>query len=132
MPSITKEQYVKWNSKAQNGWNLDVQEYVVWGEKCLVKRVPINDKEHIEYKLTWQEDSKPIINQYGENTYTIGSNTYMPVLHVNKWKESNSTKGIYIMVGTGDSKVLGKAQDRKNFNLLCKLSKELDKECVGE
>lgn len=65
MAKITREQYNKWNAQAQNGFRLDLQYYVVWGEKTLVKSIKQTDGTIIQFKLWYIPEYKTKVNEWG-------------------------------------------------------------------
>ena len=52
MPSITRNQIIAANEKMGNGFALDVQYYVVWGEKRCVKHINLDEKHVLEAEIT--------------------------------------------------------------------------------
>ena len=118
MPKLTKEKYEEWSAKAPMGWSIDIEDYVLYGDKNLVKRVLVKEGQHIQYKLTWKEKLETKVSPYGCK-YTIGTNTYAPTLYVDKLTES-TTKGIYYVTTILET-TLGEAQPKKSFSALCKL-----------
>lgn len=106
---ITREQYNKWNAEARKYGNFqfDVERYVIWGEKQLVKDVPVANGEYIRFVIGYYEKR--------ENWRTIG---YVPMLNVDRLVPTDS--GCY-RVHRVDAKELGELVTKKNYNALCKL-----------
>ena len=56
MAKLTREQYNKWNAQAKNGFQLDLQYYLIWSEKTLIKDVQQEDGSIIRFKLWYMPE----------------------------------------------------------------------------
>ena len=56
MAKVTKEQYEKWNGQLENGWFLDLQRLVIWGEKDIRITDKISDTEYVDYTVSFWEN----------------------------------------------------------------------------
>ena len=106
MVKITKEQIDTINRQCANGWELDVQYYLFYGEKVLVKQIKLDSQNYLEFSLRYNYK-----NQVS--------------LHISKFyrKENEifaSTSGL------GKSRILDTVSvKRKNVNRLIKFTRNL-------
>ena len=132
MPSITRDQFTKWNKDCKNGFVLDVQRYVVWGEKNLHKYIG-NDEYKIEVTLYYRNDYDEKTSPYGQK-YLVPNGKYLPILEVKKLKKLNDSD-MWTTVGDDNwfdlSSKYGK-QDRKNLSVLKKATEYVTEDCLHE
>ena len=123
MPSITREQIVKWNAKANNGFLFNHRHYVIFNEKELTKHVQLEDGRIIEFTINYHEDYRTRTTTTG---YDINESTgyYVPYLDVTVWRPTSS--GMYTSGGWARSHPVGKNEKKKNYAALCKISAEID------
>lgn len=124
MPSLTREQFEKWNSKAKNGFQFDVQEYVCWGNKSLVRHENLSDGKIAEFKI-WFEDEYEVKNYDKGGTWNVLTGKHIPTLVMNILHPS-STEGVYRVQSFGKGVKLYDAVPRTNYSMLCKLSQDVD------
>ena len=53
MANITQEQVNRINNKCKNDWHLDIQYYLNWSEKILIKRINLDADSYLEYTLSY-------------------------------------------------------------------------------
>lgn len=117
---VTKLQYDKWNNQLENGWRLDLQDLVVWGEKRIKLFETHSETKKTEYQLSYQE-------VWEEHTFT---GFYDIKLTKREWTKSDNTD-CYMTQGLGCSKtIVKKASDKKVYKNLVQLSKDLSLEDV--
>lgn len=119
MPSITKDQFNRWNAKAQGGFGFAMKFYVLWGEKTLRRTDKLQNGNLLEFRLYFREEIVMKSSLYG-NQYSVATGRQIPVLNVSEWEPS--TNDMYVSHGLGEEIDLGPAVDKKQYDLLCKLS----------
>lgn len=120
MAKVTKEQYKKWNEQLENGWFLDLQRLVIWGEKDIRITDKISDTEYVDYTVSFWENYE---NHRSTGTFDIK-------LTKREWKKSENTE-CYVSTGLGCSKLLVKdASTKKLYKLLVEISKNFTLEDV--
>ena len=65
MAKLTREQYNKWNAQAQNGFMLDLQYFLIWGEKTLIKGIEQENGAIIRFKLSYIDEFETRTNEHG-------------------------------------------------------------------
>lgn len=113
MPKLTREQAVKWDKQLSGGYHLDIQKYVVWGEKTASLKVELGPDKILEANLSYQEER---VNHH----YT---GRQKPCLHLAIWNVNRET-GMGVSHGMGAFIDVGEIQDKKNWKELCRLSGE--------
>ena len=112
MAKITKQQIENINKKCMNDWRLDIQYYLYYSEKTLIKQIKLNDENYLEFTLRYNYK-----NQIS--------------LHISKFHHK---KGDYFASseGLGKSTILNGTQaTRKNINNLIEFTNRLtDDECM--
>ena len=89
--SITWEQVRKINAKMSNGWELDLNYYLMHGEKTAVLQIPQDDGGYIQGKI------------YIDNVYNWRPNSYNGIvlkINVSRWYKGH-TDGVYTSHGLG-------------------------------
>ena len=124
MPSITKEQFDKWNAKATNGFSFDLKQYVVWGEKTLIKHVNLLEGKIAEFRIWYRNEFKRVTNQWG-CSYNVETGGKIPTLEVNILIPSG-TEGVYRVHSFKSNIVLGDVEKKNNYNVLCKLANNVN------
>lgn len=120
---VTREQYNKWNAQAKNGFTLDCECLVVWGEKTLRYKRETPSGVIIELTINYYPEYERVTNEYG-SSYNRETGKFLPSLTVRHW--TPTTTGFYSSSGLPSHEVIGEAQDKKKYNILCKLSGEID------
>ena len=123
MAKITKDQYTKWSAQAKNGFSLDLQHYVIWSEKTLTKRIKMADGDAMEFKIEYMREYEQKTNEWG-NKWSVETGRYIPTLTVTRWHPTGT--GCYSSGGYEEQKPLGEPEQTKKYNVLCKLSGEID------
>ena len=119
MASITRDQIKKINSGCANGFELDIQHAILWGEKQLEKDIFVNDNTKITFTLYYARDYK--------------NNSYTPALKADKWIKSNISENVWSSYSTGkkiDIKPDPESVKRRNINILQKLTNNLNDELL--
>lgn len=113
MARITAKQITSVNSKCSNGWVMNVLYYSSFGEKTLIKRITLDEKNFLEFTLSYNSD-----NQIS--------------LRISKYShEPNET--FAVSTGLGKSVILDETQaKRKSVNNLIAFTEELTDEKLFE
>lgn len=123
MAKITREQYNKWNAQANNGFSLDLQYFVIWNEKTLTKKIKLESGNVIEFKIEYHKEFETKTNSYGCK-WNVETGRYIPMLNITVWHPT--TSGCYASNGWAKSERIGEVQNTKKYNVLCKLSAEIN------
>lgn len=123
MATLTREQYKKWNSQAQNGFKLDIEYYVSYGEKTLVKYIKQADGTIIQFKLWYIPEYETVTNEYGCR-WNVRTGKQIPMLEIDKLIPSSS--GCYIVSPIKDNIQMAAAEKTMKYATLCKISATLD------
>lgn len=119
MATITKEQAMKRQAQAPEGWAYDWKHYVMWGEHQLTRRLEQKDGSVIKATVAWRENYTQHTNEYG-CSWRTPSGTHSPELHVSRWVESR-TPGIWESFGLGKGeRMSAEEHPRKVYKDLCK------------
>lgn len=123
MAKVTREQIIKWNGQAKNGFGLDVQYFIIWNEKTLTKKIEMENGDVVEFKIEYNKEFETKTNSYGCR-WNVETGRYIPMLYITLWKPSNS--GCYHSGGFDKSEILGEPEKSKKYSTLCKLSGIVD------
>ena len=126
MPSITREQFNKWNSKATNGFQFDVKEYVCWGNKGLIRHENLSDGKIGEFRIGYRNEYVTKTNEWG-CSWNVETGNKIPCLDVNIL-HPGSVEGIYRVEFFKSNIPIGDVQSKSNYNVLCKLASTVDVE----
>ena len=115
MPTITREQIIRRQSQAPDGWTYDYKHFVIWGDNQLIRNIDQEDGSVLRATVYfWKE---------GQKLYGIK-------LSVRRWVEtstpdvwSSSECGKYIRIGT-------EPFTRKNYKDLCKHAARVTDELI--
>ncbi len=106
MPKITEKQISNINKQCRNNWELDVQYFLFYGEKTLVKQISLDNQNYLEFTLRFNHK-----NQVS--------------LHISKFYHKEN-ENYASTSGLGKSKILDTAVvKRKNANKLIEFTKML-------
>lgn len=106
MPKITEKQISNINKQCRNNWELDVQYFLFYGEKTLVKQIALDNQNYLEFTLHFNHK-----NQVS--------------LHISKFYHKEN-ENYASTSGLGKSKILDTAVvKRKNANKLIEFTKML-------
>lgn len=115
---VTKEQYNKWNGQLSNGWVLDLERLVVWGEKDIKLKEQISENEILEFSLYYTE----VFENYRYTGF------YDIKLTKRIWKKSENSE-CWTTSGLGCQKIIAKkVSNKKLYKNLVELSKDISLE----
>ena len=97
---ITTEQIQKLEEGCGNGFKLDIQNYLIWKEKQLIKYIDIEENQVLKAEIDYQKDESGQVQTVLLSELKKDKNGYL----------SSDCKTQYIS--------LGEPQKRKNFKLL--------------
>lgn len=123
MAKLTKEQVKRWNSKLQNGFRFDIYHFMNWGEKQIVKKIPLEDGKILEAQILYR-------HVLGADRFS-DTGKVEPILHLQIW-EPGSTDGMMCSHGTGVYIQVGSEQDKRKYSELEKLSASFTTEKIME
>ena len=104
---ITTEQIQKLEEGCGNGFKLDIQNYLIWKEKQLVKYIDIEENQVLKAEIDYQKDESGQV----------------PTLALSVWKKE--TSGCLYSNCKTQYITLGEPQKRKNFKLLKEYSNKI-------
>lgn len=109
MGKITKQEILKINNKCFNNWSLDVEYFIYYNEKTLIKQIQIDKENYLEFALRYNYNKKIS-------------------LHISKFYHKKN-ENYASTSGLGKSKVLDETPAKtKNVNKLIELTKILNDE----
>lgn len=122
MASITREKAIKWDTEAKKygSFRFDIEYYVLWSEKALIKNIKHEDGTYTQHKIRYA-------SEYVRENGTI-TEVHKPVHIVNTLYPLES--GCYRVIQES-SEVIGKTVTKKNYTNLCKLSATINLEEVA-
>lgn len=123
MAKLTKDQVERWNSKLQNGFQFDIYHFMNWGEKQIVKKIPLEDDKILEAQILYRR-------VLGADRFS-DTGKVEPVLHLQVW-EPGGTEGMMCSHGTGVYVQVGDEQDKRKYGELEKLSANFTTEKIME
>jgi len=128
MATITRDKIIKINEGSKNGFKLDIQYYVIWGEYKLAKLQQLDgvNKYH-NFRLGYREHIERKTNEFG-CSYPVYTGTYDIVLNYNTSIEQNN---MLITEGLGKDKILATGLTRKTIKDLQKITEMLTDEFLG-
>ena len=124
MAKLTREQYNKWNAQAKNGFQLDLQYFLIWGEKTLIKDVKQEDGSIIRFKLWYIPEYETTTNELGCK-WNVKTGRQIPMMRIDKLVPGN-TEGIYTVHTVRDGKPMGEPEKTLKYATLCKISGEVN------
>lgn len=109
MGKITKQEILKINNNCFNNWSLDVEYFIYYNEKTLIKQIQIDEENYLEFALRYNYNKKIS-------------------LHISKFYHKKN-ENYASTSGLGKSKVLDETPAKtKNVNKLIELTKILNDE----
>ena len=128
MATITKEQVLKLQAQAPEGWRFDWKYYVIHGEKTLIRLIKRDDTHYTEARIDYRENYKTITNSYGCR-YNQRTGTNYISMNVSNWTvDANGTGHSY---GLGHFENLDNGEHpRKNYKDLCKIAATVTDETI--
>lgn len=120
MATITREQFEKWNAQAKNGFKLDLQYYLCFSEKTLIKDIPQANGDIIQFKLWYLPEYETKTNEYGCR-WNVRTGRQIPMMRIEKLLKT-STEGSYQVVTIKDDRPMGEPEKTLKYSTLCKIS----------
>lgn len=109
MGKITKQEILKINNKCFNNWSLDVEFFIYYNQKTLIKQIQIDEENYLEFALRYNYNKKIS-------------------LHISKFYHKKN-ENYASTSGLGKSKVLDETPAKtRNVNKLIELTKILNDE----
>ena len=129
MPSITKEQALKRQSQAPDGWKYDWKYYVVWDENSLYRRIWTDETHFVEARVEFRQNYNYLPSYNGRSTCRVEAGHYHIALHVATWTvDANGTATSH---GLGHWLNLDNGQyTRRNYKDICKIAADLTDEMI--
>lgn len=128
MAKITREQFKKWDSQAQNGFCFDLQWFLIWNEKQLIKSIKQPDNTIIQFVLTYNKEYETKTNKHGCR-WNVDTGRKIPVMRIDKLVPSPSgAEGVYIVNTIKDYTFIGEPEKTMKYSTLCKISGTIDTE----
>lgn len=124
MAKLTREQYNKWNAQAKNGFTLDLEYFLNWGEKTLIKDVPMDGGGYMRFKLWYTPEYETITNQYGCK-WNKRTGRHLPMMRIERLRPC-STEGMYQVLTVKDDTQMGEAEKAMKYATLCKISETIN------
>lgn len=124
MGKLTREQYNKWNAQAKNGFQLDLQYFLIWGEKTLIKDIKQESGCIIRFKLYYMPEYETVTNEYGCK-WNERTGRQIPMMKIDKLIPGN-TKGVYVVHSIRYDIPMGEAEKTMKYATLCKISGEVN------
>ena len=123
MPSITFEQIRKINGKTGNGFTLDVEHYVTWGDKQFIKDIALDEKHVLRAEITFATEFENLPN-YRRREW------HVPVIWLQYFTKLDG--GMMGGVGFGYKEPLGERMERKMSAVLQKHTHAVSDEKIME
>lgn len=124
MARLTREKYNKWNEQAKNGFQFDIQYYVMWSEKTLIKNVPQEDGSIIQFKLWYIPEYETKTNDFGCK-WNVKTGRQIPMMRIERLVPGN-TEGVYLVHTVRDDRPMGEPEKTLKYSTLCKISGEVN------
>lgn len=122
--NVTREQIIKANAGLPDGWKVDAQHWIVWGEKrAEYKKEVENDVIYsvcLDYTAERDADGW---RQTGRQLVTLTVNKYIPV-------GDPSNDVVMYNYTTKRTETVGEAQSKKMFKYIQKIAAEIDAEKI--
>ena len=120
MATCTKEQWTRWNAKLSNGFQMDLQRFLVWNEKEATKSIHLPDGNVLKAVIGWDSVLEPI-KPGSTLKRPVG---VVPTLHLSIWTPS-STEGVWCSSGLGyTAQISGDVRTKKSWNEIVKLTSD--------
>ena len=126
MAKFTREQLNKWNSQAGNGFKIDVQRLLFWGDKDLEyigeERA---DRTHFEITLSYVDEKEGegwMAKSTGRQLLKLDVKRMIPAISNNPKEEVKMYEvdfGVY-------SEIIGEPQNKKMYSYMAKMSHKID------
>lgn len=112
MAKISKEQIASINRQCANGWKLDVQYYLFYGEKTLIKQVNLDDENYLEFALRYNYKNQVSLyiskfyHKENENFATTSGLGKSRVLDTVSFKRKSANRLIEFTKGLTDNELI--------------------------
>ncbi len=126
MAKLTREQYNKWNAQAKNGFHLDLEYFLTWNEKTLIKDIAQEGGGYIRFKLYYMPEYETITNEWGCK-YNRRTGRQVPTMRIERLKPCR-TEGMYQVLTLKDDVQMGEPEKTMKYSTLCKISGEINTE----
>lgn len=120
MATITREQFEKWNAQAKNGFKLDLQYYLCYSEKTLIKDISQANGDIIRFNLWYLPEYETKTNEYG-CSWNFKTGRQIPMMRIEKLLKTG-TEGCYQVVTIKDDRPMGEPEKNMKYSTLCKIS----------
>lgn len=128
MAKITREQFNKWDAQAKNDFHFDLQWFLIWNEKQLIKSIKQPDNTIIQFVLTYNKEVETKTNEHGCK-WNVDTGRKVPVMRIDKLIPSPSgVEGVYIVNTIKDYTPAGEPEKTMKYSTLCKISGTIDTE----
>ena len=124
MAKITREQLNRWNGQAKNGFHLDLEYFLNWGEKTLIKDVKQECGGYIRFKLYYMPEYETKTNEYGCK-WNVKTGKQIPMLRIERLNPLQ-TEGMYQVLTVKDDVQMGEPEKTMKYSTLCKISGKID------
>lgn len=123
MPSITFEQVEKINAKAGNGFTLDLQHYLTWGDKQFIKDIALDEKHVLRAEITFVAEFEKLPD-YRRKEW------HVPAIWLMYYTKLES--GMMSGMGFGYKEPLGERMEKKITAVLQKYTQTINNEKIME
>lgn len=124
MAKLTREQYNKWNAQAQNGFMLDLQYFLIWGEKTLIKDIEQENGAIIRFKLSYIDEFETRTNEHGCR-WNERTGRKIPVMKIDRLVPCK-TEGMYQVINIAENRQMAEPEKTMKYSTLCKISGLID------
>lgn len=126
MATCTKEQWTRWNAKLSNGFQMDLQRFLVWNEKEATKSIHLPNGDILKAVIGWDSVLEPI--NHGSNfNRPVG---VVPTLNLSIWAPAR-TDGIWCSSGLGyTTRISGDIRTKKSWNEIVKLTADWNEDRI--
>ena len=118
---LTREQILKRNAQAPDGWRYDWQFAITHSEHTLTRRVQIDGTHFLTAHLMYRDEE-------GANPWQ-STGRQIPVLHVSRYEDRGA---VAVSHGLGRWIDLGEPEKNKNYKVLCKYADGITEEMLME
>jgi hypothetical protein len=122
MARLTREQAQKWSAQAANGFTFDIEWFLTWNEKQLIKSIKQDNGEIIQFKIRFRKESERVQGRYC--AYTRETGRVIPEMDIYRLLPLES--GCYRVLTIKSGVTLGEPQEKRAYKTLCECSKDID------
>lgn len=124
MAKLTRDQYNKWNAQAKNGFNFDIEYYLIWGEKTLIKDIEQKNGVIIRFKLSYISEYETQTNEHGCR-WNVKTGRKIPVMKIDRLVPCK-TEGMYQVISVAENRQMAESEKTMKYSTLCKISGLID------